>query len=170
MKTPEKYRRLVNKGIITPEIAADVIYSLNKRAKNWRDNNPEKYSRIRKERIEEGTVHESGKDYPVLEYYREKDFIILSLFTPEKIHLIDGIEYLFYRVNRSIFHLPCYVYTSYGYSIPRGLAIEKGESFPTPGEDTDKLLSLQFCRRVIQLIRSGNFVFTDETKAGENKK
>lgn len=37
MKTPKKYSDLVNKNKITEEILGEVIYSINKRAKNWRD-------------------------------------------------------------------------------------------------------------------------------------
>ena len=37
MKTPKKYSNLVNQNKITEEILGEVIYSINKRAKNWRN-------------------------------------------------------------------------------------------------------------------------------------
>ena len=162
MKTPEIYNTLIERRIITTEIAADVIYSLNKRAKNWRDSHPEKYSEIRKLRINgERNITGLINKYSVLRYYRDKDFMIISLFRPEKIHLIDGIEYLYYRVHKSIFHLPGYIYLSYGLKPDPKLPVEPAENFPTPGEDVEKLVSLPFCRKVIELIKSGDFILVD---------
>ncbi len=162
MKTPEIYNKLIDRRVITSEIAADVIYSLNKRAKNWRDSHPEKYKEIRELRIsgERNIAPLIGK-YKVLEYYRNKDFIIISLFKPEKIHVINGIEYLYYRVHKSIFHLPGYIYMSYGLDFNFKLPVERAEDFPTPGEDISKLVSLPFCNRVIELIKSGDFILVD---------
>ena len=37
MKTPIAYNRLINENKITAEILGTVLYSINKRAKNWRD-------------------------------------------------------------------------------------------------------------------------------------
>ena len=37
MRTPKSYSNLVNSNKITLEILGEVIYSINKRAKNWRD-------------------------------------------------------------------------------------------------------------------------------------
>jgi len=162
MKTPEAYNKLIERHIITTEIAADVIYSLNKRAKNWRDSNPEKYMDIRKLRMSgEHNITSLINKYKVLEYYRNKDFVILSLFRPEKIHVIDGIEYLYYKVHKSIFHLPGYIYISYGLNFDFKLPVERGESFPTPGEDVAKLVSLPFCNKVIELIKSGDYILID---------
>lgn len=162
MKTPDIYNRLIDRHVITSEIAADVIYSLNKRAKNWRDSHPEKYNEIRELRISgERDITPLISRYKVLEYYRSKDYIIISLFKPEKIHLIKGIEYLFYRVHKSIFHLPGYIYMSYGLNLNMKLPVEHAESFPTPGEDVSKLVSIPFCNRVIELIKSGDYILID---------
>ena len=37
MRTPKSYSNLVNSNKITLEILGEVLYSINKRAKNWRD-------------------------------------------------------------------------------------------------------------------------------------
>ena len=37
MKTPNLYKELINEKKITNEIIAECIYSVNKRAKNYRD-------------------------------------------------------------------------------------------------------------------------------------
>jgi hypothetical protein len=162
MKTPDIYNKLIERHVITTEIAADVIYSLNKRAKNWRDRHPDKYREIRELRISgEHNIAPLVNKYRVLDYYRNKDYIIISLFRPEKIHIIKGIEYLYYRVYKSIFHLPGYIYISYGLNFNFNLPVEKAESFPTPGEDVAKLVSLPFCNKVINLIKSGDFILID---------
>lgn len=162
MKTPDNYSVLIKKGILTTEIAADVIYSLNKRAKNWRDKNPEKYMKVRRMRMEGRSMTEipynSAKSF---DYYRDKDFLILTLFQPRKIHIIDGVEYLYYSVHRSVFHLPVYVFRSYGRRLPAGLAKEEGKSYTTPGENPARLLSLQFCRSVIELVKNNQFILID---------
>lgn len=37
MKTPIKYTKMVNNGYITKNVLGEVLYSINKRAKNYRD-------------------------------------------------------------------------------------------------------------------------------------
>jgi len=161
MKTPDTYNSLIESRVITTELAADVIYSLNKRAKNWRDSHPEKYREMRDLRITGGSIEKMRKRYGALDYYRDKDFIIISLFMPQKIHIINGIEYLYYRVHHSVFHLPLYVYRGYGLTPPSGLKKEKGDNSVTSGEEKTRLLSLQFCRRVIELVKQGGFILIE---------
>lgn len=36
MRTPAKYNTLIKNGKITSQILGEVLYSINKRAKNWR--------------------------------------------------------------------------------------------------------------------------------------
>lgn len=166
MKTPDVYTKLLEKGVLTTEIIATVIYSLNKRAKNWRDRNPDEYHKAKKERnliLMEGKGHLNVaiKKYKVLEYYRKKDFVLLSLFRPTKIHLIDGVEYLYYEVYKSDFHLPGYIYELYGYETINGLKTVEVKDFATGGEEITKLVSVQFCNRVIDLIKNNDFILID---------
>lgn len=37
METPKEYKNLLSQGILDEQMIADVIYSYNKRAKNFRD-------------------------------------------------------------------------------------------------------------------------------------
>ena len=37
MRIPKAYTENLNKGIVTEQMLCDVLYSYNKRAKNWRD-------------------------------------------------------------------------------------------------------------------------------------
>ena len=46
MKTPIKYNALIKNGKITTQILGEVLYSINKRAKNWRDKKREYKSLI----------------------------------------------------------------------------------------------------------------------------
>gem|GEM_PF-1829493 len=165
MKTPKVYIELVNRRVLTTEMIATVIYSLNKRAKNWRDKNPEQYGRAKKERnfalLKGGDLDSIVRKYKVLQYYRKKDFILLSLFEPTKIHLIDGVEYLYYEVYMSDFHLPGYIYELYGYETVGGLKTVEVKDFFTKGESVSGLVSVQFCDAVIDLINSNDFILID---------
>ena len=48
MRTPKEYSENLKKGIISPSMLEAVLYSYNKRAKNWRDQE-QKYRQIRRE-------------------------------------------------------------------------------------------------------------------------
>ena len=164
MRTPKEYNDLVDKRIITTEIVATVIYSLNKRAKNWRDKNREAYKHAKKIRnwnLLSNTYDDKVEKYPVLEYYKKKDYLLISLFKPQAIHLIDGVEYLFYKVHNSEFHFPGYIYELYGFITPQGLPVKDVTDFETKGEFVYNLVSVQFCNKVINLVKSGSFILVD---------
>jgi hypothetical protein len=162
MKTPDYFIEKVNCNIITAEMIAAIIYSLNKRAKNWREKNPEKYREAKKIRtlslIEGKTFSkEQLKTYEVLDLYWKKDMLLLKLFEPTCIHIINGIEYLLYEVHNSDFHLPGYIFELFhSKSIPQ-LRVKKLESFETHGEDPSHLVSLNFCNEVVRIIQEGNY-------------
>lgn len=65
MKTPNSYINNVKKGLITEEMLSDCLYSLNKRAKNYRD----KENDIRSERWQNPYFCDK---YGNEEKYREK--------------------------------------------------------------------------------------------------
>ena len=37
MKTPTEYNKMIKEGYITKNVLGEVLFSINKRAKNWRD-------------------------------------------------------------------------------------------------------------------------------------
>ncbi len=166
MRTPPSYKLLLERRVITSEILASVIYSYNKRAKNWKQKYPEKYRHAKRVRNYDLCTVESDyynrKDpYPVLEYYKKKDYLLMTLFKPELIHVIDGIEYLYYRVHRSDFHLPGYIYELYGLKSLPALNIKVVDDFVVSGEKEEVLLSLQYCNQIFDLVKGGDFILID---------
>lgn len=79
MRTPKEYVENLKNGIITEDMFSDCVFSVNKRAKNYRDN-------ARVQRREYGWRAETGhNDAEKDKYYREKDFF-LSFLEPVCIH------------------------------------------------------------------------------------
>lgn len=90
MKTPKHYNDLIKQNKITKDMIGEVLYSINKRAKNHRDKKRE-YSRSR---------HYTKFDYAELSEEKEKEYYkmksdILAKFEPIKIH-----EELKFKVKR----------------------------------------------------------------------
>ncbi|MCR5684835.1 MAG: hypothetical protein K6G81_05360 [Lachnospiraceae bacterium] len=86
MKTPTEYTRLIKQGVITTKMLSDCLYSVNKRAKNWRDQE-QKYRNIRHfNRYFYDKYDYEGKNREKKEeYYKIKDEI-LSVISPTCIH------------------------------------------------------------------------------------
>lgn len=81
MKTPEKYTKLIKNNKITEEIISEVLFSFNKRAKNWRDKKRE-YQNNRYD-----TYHNYEKaNEEEIKYYKYKSDILNKCFKPECIH------------------------------------------------------------------------------------
>jgi hypothetical protein len=166
MRTPTEYSALLQKRVLTTEMIASVLYSLNKRAKNLKEQDPEAYRKAKdswKRALSRGKDPDgrSAAGDGIMSYYRKKDYILLSLFRPEKIHVIDGKEYYYFRVHRTEFHFPAYAFKGYGITPPGGLEKVEVNDFTISGEETHRLLSVQFCDKVIATIRSGRFILVD---------
>lgn len=166
MKTPKEFTALIDRGILTTEIIASVLYSFNKRAKNLKMRDHGRYKRAKKSRnlallCGEEPEKKSEHEKRIIEYYRKKDFILLTLFKPFKIHVIDDEEFLFYRVYHSEFHFPVYMYEMYGKELPHGLQKVVITDFGVTGESPLKLLSVTFCDRVVSMIKSCRFILVD---------
>lgn len=80
MKTPKEYTKSLKNHIITEDMFCDCLYSVNKRAKNFRD----KAQHYRHNRYYSGYYQEENMD----RYYGYKDQF-LSLLTPVCIHKQD---------------------------------------------------------------------------------
>lgn len=79
MRTPKEYTESLKNGIITDDMFADCLYSVNKRAKNFRDNSREQRSKY-------GRYADTDRnDEKKNEYYREKEFF-LQFLKPVAIH------------------------------------------------------------------------------------
>lgn len=79
MKTPTEYNKMIKEGYITKNVLGEVLFSINKRAKNWRDRKRQ-YSYSYYEKSYDDAVENEKK------YYEMKDDI-LSLFSPLCIHV-----------------------------------------------------------------------------------
>lgn len=80
MRTPAKYNTLIKNGKITSQILGEVLYSINKRAKNWRDKKKE-YKSLRYDRYDN---YEKALEQEQ-NYYRMKENILKKL-EPIAIH------------------------------------------------------------------------------------
>ncbi len=98
MKTPGKFIELLDRKVLTTEMVASVIYSLNKRAKNWKQKHPDKYRKAKRLRnwdlcTIKSEYYERTDPYPILEYYKKKDYILLKLLRKEK-QLFPGKKFM----------------------------------------------------------------------------
>ena len=82
MKTPKSYKELINEKKITNEIIAECIYSVNKRAKNYRDKIKE-YKNGRFHQHLESNIEKAEEE--MRKYYQLKEEF-LKVFTPILIH------------------------------------------------------------------------------------
>ena len=82
MRTPKKYNDLIKNKEITNKIIAECIYSVNKRAKNYRDK-IEDYKQARFYKYKENNI-ENAKEQKE-KYYSMKEDLLLN-FSPKLIH------------------------------------------------------------------------------------
>lgn len=169
MKTPKAFSMNLRNHIITEDMLGACIYSVNKRAKNFRDRTRKLYSEIDTKR---STYGQTGVEYQLKNiatakatkeyYYRYKDQL-LSLVTPVSIHFVnDGNYYdirryyLFYRVGSYSFHHPIEVKDLEKYP---DLPQEDIGTLTTYGHEIEDLISVQFVDKVLHLIRTGRYIF-----------
>lgn len=153
MKTPKKYMENLENGIITEEMLGECLYSVNKRAKNCREQQMHyRYSHSRYAR-ENSWKYRAQKE----RYYELKDEM-LSILEPERIHkeFYEGSwhYYLLYAVGTFSFHHPITEEQLEQYS---SLEIQDIGELKTNGQNIDSLLSVQFVEKVCSLIHTGNY-------------
>lgn len=203
MVTPKEFRDLVNEEKLTNEIIAQCIYSVNKRAKNYRDSAREQKS-ARFHKYKQRNIN-SAKE-KMEEYYELKEEL-LSIYTPKLIHKqhvgketervysyqksygsllkekeasivhtnsyydygqdreIDFFDYetgkekylyfLYYEIEQYSFHSPISENELGEFS--EVSVVEIDSNFKTHGAEIKELLSVQFVRKVLKLIKSGNY-------------
>ena len=76
MKTPKKYEKMLNENSLTDDVIGQVIFSISKRAKNYRDKARE-YAKSRSDIYSNFEKYKSKKD----DCYQMKD-ALLELYTP----------------------------------------------------------------------------------------
>jgi len=172
METPKEYKKNIANGIVTPDMLGSCTYSVNKRAKNKRDNIRELKRRCWQNRrnyiycdaIDKSIAREEDSMY---DYYDMKDYF-LSLLQPEKIHhmrypkydrygeeiiAVTDMYFWSYRVGDYSFHHPITESEIKNYD----LVIEDlPDSFETFGEDIEDLISVPFCKKVKAGLKNGS--------------
>lgn len=112
MKTPKDYNDLIKQGKINENIVGEVLYSINKRAKNWRDKKREyKNMRYYTKYDPYDTALENEE-----KYYNMKSNI-LSKFKPIKIH---------HEIKINTYHEKIYDYDEKYYEIKDEDVVRKG--------------------------------------------
>lgn len=203
MKTPKSYSDNLKVGVITDDMLAKCLFSVNKRAKNCRDQERsyrEKYrgNRYRYDKYDTEEKYRDKKN----EYYSYKDKLLtivnpicvhrefagyerirVNEFDPEYVMHINHFVYensyydkeigeliwfgdyedksspryryyLFYEIAGYSFHTPIEEEKLSDY---KELEVRDIDSLVTKGLAIDELLSVQFVKKVLSLIESGNY-------------
>lgn len=204
MTTPKAYTDNLNRRIITADMLADSLYSVNKRAKNCRDKERE-CRRNGYDAYDNASKYASKKE----DYYRIKDEL-LSLLSPTCIHRVrherictierdeyeyaawleqlgdaviesyprDAVDpetyapvyairyreinydyYLYYDLGTHSFHSPIDDWAAK--KTYASLDMVDIDSLTTFGAETTDLISMPFVNKLLALIRSGDYTFTN---------
>ena len=113
----KNFRQQIKRGEITEELLGVVVFSLNRGAKK------------------EGNV-----DMQLL--YKMKVELLSEFFTPNEIHLLNGIEHLYYEVEKYKFHVP-HELLDYRYSDLNLYVMDRENP---PKRRKMSCLSLKFCQ------------------------
>ena len=207
MKTPNLYKELINEKKITNEIIAECIYSVNKRAKNYRDKIKEYKNGRSHQHLEsniEKAEEEMGKYYQLKEeflkvstptlihkqfigeekkrvYSYEKNYEKLlkektnDIFWKNSYYDYDKdmeIEFFDYHLGtkKYLYFLYCEI-GEYSFHSPVSEKIaesnteleiqEIDENFKTHGSKIEGLLSMQFVKKVLELLQSEDYTIVD---------
>lgn len=155
MRTPRVYTENLENGIVTEQMLCDVLFSYNKRAKNWRD----KKRQYKRSYYVNSLAWFRNALENEQKYYSYKAEI-LQLLKPSCIHeevLENDYEtivryYLFYVVGDHSFHHPI---QKEDLDKWKELRIERVEQLITHGHGTDRLLSSQFADKVRESLLNG---------------
>ena len=207
MKTPKLYNELVNEKKMTNEIIAECIYSVNKRAKNYRDKIKEYKNGRFHQHLEsniEKAEEEMGKCYQLKEeflkvfttnlihkqfigekkkrvYSYEKNYEKLlkektndifwknSYYDYDKDMEVEFFDYhlgtkkylyfLYYEIGEYSFHSA--VSEKIAESNTELEIQEIDENFKTHGSKIEGLLSMQFVKKVLELLQSEDYTIVN---------
>ena len=207
MKTPNLYKELINEKKITNEIIAECIYSVNKRAKNYRDKIKEykngkfhqhlesniekaeeemgKYYQLKEEFLKVSTtnlihkqfigekkkrVYSYEKNYEKLLKEKTNDiFWKNSYYDYDKDMEIEFFDYhlgtkkylyfLYYEIGEYSFHSP--ISEKIAESNTELEIQEIDENFKTHGSKIEGLLSMQFVKKVLELLQSEDYTIVN---------
>ena len=147
MQTPHQYNQHLAAGIITEQMLSDCLLSLEARAEEYRFNeliyNKQSYS---------NAAGEKKNEY--LSYMEE----LLSIVNPTQIHYESGGftkgYYLYYEIADQTFHIPADVARLEQFG---RLPVIDVVYIPVKHTEVDDTLSPVFVKKVLELVRTGNF-------------
>ncbi len=165
MKAKKEYFKNIKDRVITKEMLALAIFSVNKRAKNCRDKAQEYYQEgvyCREMGIYNKYAFPNAAEMRIkkIEYYDMKESL-LSIVKPSYIHrveLYDSVKWFYvYEISGYKFHTPIDEETA----LNSGLKIVVTEEFETTGKRIVYLMSVQLVKKIIELIDSGDYTLVD---------
>jgi len=147
MQTPHQYTQHLAAGIITEQMLSDCLLSLEARAEEYRFNeliyNKQSYS---------NAAGEKKNEY--LSYMEE----LVSIVNPTQIHYESGGYtkgyYLYYEIADQIFHILADVARVEQFG---RLPVIDVVHIPVKHTEVDDTLSPVFVKKVLELVRTGNF-------------
>lgn len=177
MKTPKNYKETLKNGTITKEMLEGALYSVNKRAKAKRDHLYDLYNGGRFYN-KDAAIMNMKKE---MKYLYHLKYTLLTLLSPIAIHKESQIQYnpifkkhhkivefkeekhfryyLFYQMENHSFHQPIKKKELENWKYLK--VIELKNPIVTYSDDPNNLLSLQFVRKIVELIKSGNYRYID---------
>lgn len=149
METSKIFKKQLSEGKLNDELIGEVLFSYSKRAKNMRDKAIEyEYYRWHNKYTWDNIAN--CHDKMDLYYSRKAKILRMWGVKPKCVHKAiyeDGDYQLFnfYEVGNHTFHQPI--------KKPNGLPIvELKDGLYVDGEDTNELLSVQFCEKVFEFL------------------
>lgn len=215
MKTPKHYTENLKNKLITTEMLSDCLYSVNKRAKNCRDQarshnrawfygyaagyensyreKEEEYYLMKEKMLK--LLHPVCIHHEIFGYERIRTYSYESKFEKRyerarregkvvwtnsyydydndmEVYFFDVEDrskpkeryYLFYELLDHSYHTPISKEDIYKY--PNLEVVKLDENIITHGCDEKKLVSVQFVKKLLDLISTGDFVFIDDSATG----
>ena len=160
MNTPKNFIYNLKNGFITKDTLGFVIYSINKRAKNYRDKEREYRDYYKRNFYAYDKFgNEDRNEEKKLDMYKKKQYL-LNFLIPIKIHKSEinnrYLYFLYYELEDYKFHSPIekdefvddeYLEKRYN------LKVKEIESLFNSGKDIKEILSLDFCNKVIEAFK-----------------
>jgi len=168
MVTPKEYKKELLAKKVSMEMLGDVLYSYNKRAKNYRDKAREYHQNRWYPWCHYDISYEENARKSMRSFYKKKEAILMFL-VPSALHKVtrknysESFEeyYIFYQVGNHSFHTPICINDIGKYS---DLSVVDIEDLQTEGKDVADLLSVQFCDKVLYALQSGRCHIVDSDK------
>lgn len=163
MPTPKDFKKNLNRNKLTGEMLGAAAYSANKRAKNYRNKAQEYYCQGVQNRdwgIYDKYSFPNAADarFKKQEFYKMKSKL-LALLEPVCVHRVEFDEcvnfFFLYEIGGYSFHCPIDEETA----LSSGLQIIEIDELYNDGEDINELVSVDFIKKVIALIESGNYTY-----------